>query len=662
MKPILTLMLAFVMLPMAVLGVEGVDFLSDGVSLEDAPGNTVSSTVDINNTGDEAINVTFSGYTLTSGSNTLELTAIADEQDMDPEDTRTITVEAIIPADQVAGTYNGNLIAETEEGATDSLPVEVNVTATSDGLVLDTAPADGETLPGVTVDVDFAVENQRNAPITAIMNGTLTSGSEELAVTETTVQFAEFETKDVTATVVVASSQPAGTYNGIIELHYDDTQLDVAYELVVNESESFTATSPSLNLRPGEDANASITLTNTGNLDVTGINATYVEATLYDNDGDRVVLTFYPESTDLTDTTAVVVVEADVSSRMNAGDYTSTITFESDNGVTATATYNLEIESILEISDVTLDSEGEDEEVKPGEELTIEVEIENTDEDIDLEDVLVTVRFRDGSRYLEDDDGDDIEEEADEFDLDADDKDTVFITVQMPFEDIDDGDEYVVEITVEAQNADDSRQVFTDVNEEETIEFVKEDHEIDFTEAVISPGTIRCSRRTAVDLGVQNIGRKDEDVQIIIKNEELDVYILRAFDLDKDPDDTDNEWDETFYIDIDEDQDEGSYPILVEAFFDDGDESLRETLTLNVEECVSTSNGRDDDDDRQEQGEIDIIPTTPPTQPPTVPGSTTVESKDEGSSTKAYVALLIVLVLALIVLVAYLGSYAYRNY
>ncbi|RMF06863.1 hypothetical protein D6764_01210, partial [Candidatus Woesearchaeota archaeon] len=515
-KPLLITVFAILVLmisAVSAIAAEGIAFSDEAVSMSADPGDTVSATIKINNTGNETINASFSGYTLTYQSYTLNISPITDEQNIAPGEERTITVEVVVPADQVAGHYTGTLTAETEGGATDTLSVEVNVSETSAGLVVTQQAGQEETLPGTTHTATFEVKNERNAPVTGQLSGTLSMGSETLSVESASVTFNPYETKTVSASINVPAQQPAGSYSGEIVITYDQTEnVTTPYVLNVTSVYSFTATDASTTALPGESRNATITLTKTGNEDITGINATYVESSLYDSQGNRITLSFHPETADLTDTTTVFVVEATVPSRMETGTYTTTITFNSNEGVQATATFTVEVESILRVRDVNLDSPGADDEVKPGEELTVEVEVENTDEDIDLEDVVVTLRFKRGSHYLEDDDGDEIEEESDEFNLDADDRETVTFTVTMPYEDFDNGDEYDVEITVEGRNADDRSQVFTAKDDSETITMKKETHEIVFTEAAISPGTVRCSRKTAIDIGVQNIGRKDEDV------------------------------------------------------------------------------------------------------------------------------------------------------
>lgn len=668
MKKLITIMLAFVILSVSAFAIQDVEWLSNDINLTAAPGNTVSGLVDINNSGNETINVSFSGYTLTSNSNTLELSPIANETNMTPGDEQAITIEAIVATNQIAGNYTGTLTANTGS-ASDDLAVTVTVTQNTGGFSTSSLTS-GTTLPGVTHKANVTVYNSYNTPLIVVMSGNLTDGTNTLSVTEKTLNLAPFESRNVTVDLAVPSNQPAGDYNGNVIFTYDNNTYEDSYTLTVEEKATFNATNANQDLLPGETESVVITLTKTGNMDITNINLTYVKTTLYDNNANKITLSFNPTIVNLTGNTATIVVDIDADSEIDTGSYSTTVTFTGDNGETATSTLSVNIESILRVRNVDLTSDGKDNELKPGETLNIDVKVENIDQDIDLENVFVTVRFLDGSRVLEDDDGDDIEEESDDFDLDADDKETISFTIEMPSEDVDDGDRYTVEITVEGRNTDDRYQTFTVVDTSEEIEFIKETHEISFSELSLSPEAVKCSKRTALDLSVKNIGKKNEDVELVIKNDELGIYVSKNFELDKDPGDSDNKWSNVFYFDLDDNIETGTYPILVEAYYDDNDESIRKSVDLIVGTCAGdnldngddTENNTDSGNNTEDENNFEVI--TPDNSgtgvmPPDVGGTQIVDESND--NTRIYVLALVVLVLILILLVAYVASYALKN-
>jgi len=98
--------------------------------------------------------------------------------------------------------------------------------------------------------------------------------------------------------------------------------------------------------------------------------------------------------------------------------------------------------------------------------------------------VEIEIWFEKGSSKLEDDDGDDIEDTSDKFDLDSGDSETLTFEFDMPF-DIKDGDDYTVHIEVTGENADDSSEKYTIIDESETITATREKHEVVFVDGAV---------------------------------------------------------------------------------------------------------------------------------------------------------------------------------
>jgi hypothetical protein len=238
--------------------------------------------------------------------------------------------------------------------------------------------------------------------------------------------------------------------------------------------------------------------------------------------------------------------------------------------------------SVLSIDKVTLKSDDKDKELKPGEDLTVKVKIENNG-DFDIEDIEVNVWFVDSAgRKLEDDDSDDIEEEE-EFDLDEGDSETIeFDFTDMPF-DVEDGDDYTVHVTAEGKNADNNSLVYLDIDESKTIEFVRERHEIEIFEAVLAPSTVKCSRSINVEVGVRNIGEKEEDVVLMISSSQLDINKQVTFELSEDLDDDDSRNDDSYGFIVGKDVEAGVYPVNVRAEY--GSKSETKILNLEVIDC-----------------------------------------------------------------------------
>ena len=224
------------------------------------------------------------------------------------------------------------------------------------------------------------------------------------------------------------------------------------------------------------------------------------------------------------------------------------------------------------------------EEARPGDDIEFKIEVENKftdDEDLEIEDITIDVIIEDI------DDGDDLEEESDEFNLDAEDSQKETFNFNVPF-DVEE-DDYNVRIIVEGE---DENNTFHRTEWRLRLEVDKETHKIIITEAIISPGIIKCERDVGFEIEVTNIGQRDEDdVSIEITNSELDLDIKESsIELDKDPDD-DNSFERRYYIDLPEDLDAKTYPITYRVYYDNK-LSDTETEELIVTQCKTVTTAK----------------------------------------------------------------------
>jgi hypothetical protein len=216
--------------------------------------------------------------------------------------------------------------------------------------------------------------------------------------------------------------------------------------------------------------------------------------------------------------------------------------------------------------------------VKPGSEVQLKIEVSNLydrSEDIEIEDVLVSAMID------EIDDGDEIEEESEEYDIDANDEENIELIFNIPLRV--DEDNYDMIITLEGDE--ESGWKYEETIELE-LELDKENHELMILDAEIAPSTVRCDRTSRLDFRIINIGSNDEDVNLRIENEALGINIEDEFELSEDPDDDDNEYRKEFVIKIDESAAAGSYPLKVIAEYGSLEES--ESIDLEIENCGDT--------------------------------------------------------------------------
>tara|TARA_Y100000310_G_scaffold344515_1_gene457690 strand:- start:8489 stop:9565 length:1077 start_codon:yes stop_codon:yes gene_type:complete len=251
--------------------------------------------------------------------------------------------------------------------------------------------------------------------------------------------------------------------------------------------------------------------------------------------------------------------------------------------------------SFLEIVDITVkvsgdkDSVGNDggsiNNVEPGDKIEIKLKIENTypssSADTEITDIEVTGDIEDI------DDGDDLEpdEEPDEFDLDDNgDRETVTIDYRIP--DRVDEEDFDLNITVEGRNnsgVDQTDSAFF------TIEIDKEKHKLTINRANFDRESIACGRSTQFLVEIFNIGGEDEDdVELEIKNEELDIRFTEIFDVEEGAEDDDTEYSNTYTVRVPEDAKPQVYPFIVSVLYRDGREKESVTKDLLVT-CDTTT-------------------------------------------------------------------------
>ncbi|MBW2980069.1 hypothetical protein KY360_01455 [Candidatus Woesearchaeota archaeon] len=215
---------------------------------------------------------------------------------------------------------------------------------------------------------------------------------------------------------------------------------------------------------------------------------------------------------------------------------------------------------------------------KPESEIKLKLEVSNlyTDnEDIDIDDIAVTATIDDI------DDGDELEEESDEFDLEADKEEDIEIIFNVPLKV--EEDNYQMTIVLEGEDSDGWEHEQT---LELEVEVDKEKHELRFFDVDLAPSTLKCDRATRLDLRITNLGTSDEDVDLEIENSALGIRITDTFELEEDPDDDDNDFESEYFISIDDDVAAGSYPIKITAEY--GSKKESETVNLEIEDCATS--------------------------------------------------------------------------
>tara|TARA_Y100000310_G_scaffold95150_1_gene93001 strand:+ start:8136 stop:9863 length:1728 start_codon:yes stop_codon:yes gene_type:complete len=166
--PLITI-LTFLLVVIGVNADPSFSFADDFVNITSDAAQTASGSFTINNTGTTNLNINFTGYTLTLGSDKLNITSLSNITGMANGTTQSPSFSVVIPAQQTPGLYTGTLTATSNASTTDTITVNLNVTPT---YSVSTTSASGMELGSTNLNQThtktFNITNTGNANITNV--------------------------------------------------------------------------------------------------------------------------------------------------------------------------------------------------------------------------------------------------------------------------------------------------------------------------------------------------------------------------------------------------------------------------------------------------------------------------------------------------------------
>ncbi|MBW2977010.1 hypothetical protein KY347_06200 [Candidatus Woesearchaeota archaeon] len=267
----------------------------------------------------------------------------------------------------------------------------------------------------------------------------------------------------------------------------------------------------------------------------------------------------------------------------------------------------------------------EDELVGPGSELTFSFGIENTftdDDGIDINDIAIRLVIE------EIDDGSDIEQESEEFNLDTEQSEDIDVIVDIPLS-VDQG---VYDIFIEVLGEDDNG------NEHKAemsikLDIDKETREVIISEASLFPEKVKCVGSSTLTATIKNLGRNAEPrAKLEITNKDLGInFAQKNIELEEDPFDGDDEFTKRLPINIGKNTKAGTYPIEIKAYLQEeilwetktvslavdacsaaeetgeGDEGEETEVTEEINETETVEAGQEEEEETSEGEEIPIL-------------------------------------------------------
>ena len=277
--------------------------------------------------------------------------------------------------------------------------------------------------------------------------------------------------------------------------------------------------------------------------------------------------------------------------------------------------------------------------LKPGNDCTLEIEVENEFDDNDNGNQKIgDISFDTIDFSIDSSDSDvDVDEDDDLDNLDAGDEDSVTFDLEID-EEADDG---TITIDLRVSGRDDNGALHGE-SMDVRLEIERLSHDIQLRRVEVSPLQISNCEATSAHLSVNilNQGKRDED-EVAIEATVADLkFVKKIENIELDKDDSTSA---SFDVPVAKDTKPGVYRVDVKTYFDTTAPSNSGSVELKVEKC-----GQEVADEElvvSDQPKTDTTVTVPQT-PPTTSGQVQAAPKKQSSfaQSKAYVGMLAVLI------------------
>ncbi len=367
----------------------------------------------------------------------------------------------------------------------------------------------------------------------------------------------------------------------------------------------------------GENATTTLVLSNTGNTTVTGMTLVASSGSAY-----QVLISGVPSSLAAGEQ-VTVTISGNVPLSLDAVDSDGeemvhgigTLTLSGSAGgspFSDTANLQMQAESKLRIQRFYVNgdrmSDGDEvEDLRPGDELELRMQIESRFNDRgDCEDDGQNCDIEDIEAGVIADDGDvDIDEEFDFSDIEPEEdlEDTLTVEIDSDAED----DNYEMEIYVVGEDENGARH-----GERFSIELQidRPRDEVQITDWTFTPATLECNERVfEARVTVENTGRSDQDkVTLDVENRKLEILeSIGRIELDEGDDTV-----KTFNIRLPQDTAPGDYYFDIIAFYDNNEESDRQTQKVSLRECQAELPEEQPEAEDNSTTEVEYIDFFPP--------------------------------------------------
>ena len=488
--------------------------------------------------------------------------------------------------------------------------------ADSANIVQDSLNISGQ--QGTTKSGSFTVNNTGNTTLSlSFKSSTLTKGSDTLTINSISNlnNLQNGTSQSVSFGIPIGSNQALGVYTG--QINVTNASNGFVFDTLpinVNVTPSFSlSASPSSifisDVKRNSTLTSTFTITNNGNGNLTNIMPTSNAAAKYNIKFNKTGFNLNKtQSESLSVNITVPVDEPTVnhsigSILMKSNEFNSSgLIAISINPRGGLIIEDLDVRVFYRDGDTDINqdlSEGQkldfEDDTRPGSELEFRLNVENiftSDEDIDIEDITITVTIE------EIDDGEDLDEESKEFDLKPGENERVTVFFSIPLE-VEEGD-YDVLIEIEG---DDEEGTTHRIERNLVLVISKERNDVIVSQLTLIPASISCDRNTRLSINILNIGSKEQDnVKVEAINNEIGLnFADDGIDLDIEPFDDGDEYHKTVNVNVGNDAAAGTYPIKANVYLGSGALWNSKTVDLVVQNCGGTA--EEETEEVAEEGE-----------------------------------------------------------
>jgi len=509
-----------------------------------------------------------------------------------------------------------------------ALLVSISIVFSAGGLQINIINEPESAEPGQTTSFSFEVFNGEEYEIkdleisvTDLEKGSDKIDSNYISLSTNLIESLEgnSSSEEISGDIEIPDYQPSGTYTGtIIVDDGDSNETEANVSVTVNELKALDVLDYDENnalvvtMQEDEVEYAYFKIKNTGNV---VINPTISHDINLETNDENISLDFGNLGEINPGEERQIEIRIETPRDAGLGEYKGIVSVSDDE---VSDSFKLEIRiqpdlceegpkgGHLRIKDIDFDQD----EYKPGDTINIDVEVENRAND-DIDDVIVEAFLYNIDKNKELDSF-----ESEPIDINEDEKETFNIELEVPYDndDLDSRDELAVYFKVYEDDYEDEQCY----EAKEDIDLNLERHDILIKKVSFLPETAECGELVTARISVYNIGEKDEDVIIALKESRLGIEEETSeFSLDK-FDDRNYDALKTLSFKIPEDAEEGNYNVRIIATFDNGDE-VRDTFeTLKVvceakteeEEKTATAEEEGEETTGEEKGDEEETPIT----------------------------------------------------